>query len=70
MEDSFVSVNYFHNCMACNEVSKFLCFFLSFPFWQRIAYRKGIQDVGDFVSSVEHKLRFLIPLNRCSLSVI
>ncbi len=54
MEDSFVSVNYFHNCMACNEVSKFL--FLSFfPFLARIAYRKGIQDVGDFVSSVEHK---------------
>ncbi len=20
MEDSFVSVNYFHNCLACNEV--------------------------------------------------
>ncbi len=32
MEDSFVSVNYFHNCLTCNEVSKFLCFFLSFPF--------------------------------------
>ncbi len=23
------------------------------------AYHKGIQDVGDFVSSVEHKCRFL-----------
>ncbi len=32
------------------------------------AYRKGIQDVGDFVSSVKHKRRFLT--NRCSLSVI
>ncbi len=27
--------------------------------WCSSAYRKGIQDVGDFVSSVEHKLIFL-----------
>ncbi len=27
--------------------------------WCLSAYRKGIQDVGDFVSSVEHKQRFL-----------
>ncbi len=27
--------------------------------WCLSAYPKGIQDVGDFVSSVEHKQRFL-----------
>ncbi len=27
--------------------------------WCLSAYPKGIQDVGDFVSSVEHKRRFL-----------
>ncbi len=27
--------------------------------WCLYAYPKGIQDVGDFVSSVEHKQRFL-----------
>ncbi len=32
------------------------------------AYPQGIQDVGDFVSSVEHKHR-LFYSNRCSLSV-
>ncbi len=33
------------------------------------AYLQGIQDAGDFVSSVEHKQRFFNS-NRCSLSVI
>ncbi len=28
--------------------------------WCLSAYLQGIQDVGDFVSLVEHKLRFLI----------
>ncbi len=28
--------------------------------WCLSAYPQGIQDVGDFVSSVEHKQRFLI----------
>ncbi len=31
------------------------------------AYPKGIQDVGDFISSVEHKQRFFNS-NRYSLS--
>ncbi len=29
MENSRVSVNYFHNCLACNEVKKILFLFLS-----------------------------------------
>ncbi len=37
--------------------------------WCLSAYPQDIQDVGDFVSSVEHKQRFLTQ-NRCSLSVM
>ncbi len=37
--------------------------------WCLSAYPKGIQDVGDFVSSVETQTK-IFNSNRCSLSVI
>ncbi len=35
--------------------------------WCLSAYPKGIQDVGDFVSSVEHKQRFDLKIFVCVL---
>ncbi len=70
----FISINKSHVYTAKVEqklhLTLYLCLFRLFTLlkgivhpkmkiWCLSAYHKGIQDVGDFVSSVEHKLRFL-----------